>query len=429
MSAIITPQFRIQNAQAFIDDVLGGTFYMAIGRVTPWGEYPAEGEIAQTDLQPPFPAATSQVINLLWRDLIAGKKIQSDRVQLTVQRWDWESGEVYSRYESNDEALFRRRFYVLTDEYNIYKCIDNSDGGPSTDKPDHVQGLETYSDGYVWAYMGSISIDDVNKFLTEQHMPVRLPGGYTAPTTGGPIHTLSILDGGSGYSVGDSITVSGDGIGFAATVSALGAGNQISEISISNQGSGYNWADVVVTSTAGEDAVIQPNIQPRGGHGHNIQEELGQYYVTVNVPLLYDEDGAFTVQNDYRKIAIMSDLSSSSQDLISFTTQIDVQLTVPSTEFTPDEIVTNGTGATARVVDFVPQVGGESGVLRVVRVQGTFSQSDTISGETSIVEGTINSVTDSDVTHYVGKVHYIENRRPILRSADQVEELRITIEW
>lgn len=101
-------------------------------------------------------------------------------------------------------------FYVMTDEFNVYKCLDNNNNSPSTVKPTGTQ-IEpiVLSDGYVWKYMYNVPIGLRNKFLTGDQIPV------TSALTNqfynnGSLDTISILNKGAGYTSA-TILVNGDG--------------------------------------------------------------------------------------------------------------------------------------------------------------------------------------------------------------------------
>lgn len=101
-------------------------------------------------------------------------------------------------------------FYVMTDEYNVYKCLDNNNNSPSTSKPIGTQILPIeLSDGYVWKYMYNVPIALRTKFLTEDQMPV-----ITALTqqfySAGGIETVIIENVGTDYTAA-TLIVSGDG--------------------------------------------------------------------------------------------------------------------------------------------------------------------------------------------------------------------------
>jgi hypothetical protein len=101
-------------------------------------------------------------------------------------------------------------FYVMTDDFNVYKCLDNNNGALSTDKPlgTQIDPIKT-DDGYVWKYMYNVPINLRNKFLTEDQMPV-----VSALTnqfySNGTCDTIVINNKGAGYTTA-TITVVGDG--------------------------------------------------------------------------------------------------------------------------------------------------------------------------------------------------------------------------
>src|SRR6056300_1761866 len=119
---------------------------------------------------------------------------------------------VYSMYRDTDEDMYDRQFYVLTNEYNVYKCLYNNKGGASTVKPTGFSTSSfTTSDGYTWKYMYTISLGDANKFLTSVHMPVKTITASDGSTesdrqlavqnaaVNGAIEVIETVNVGSGY--------------------------------------------------------------------------------------------------------------------------------------------------------------------------------------------------------------------------------------
>ena len=101
-------------------------------------------------------------------------------------------------------------FYVVTDEYNVYKCLDNNNGGLSKIKPSGTQLDPIKStDGYIWKFMYNIPINLRNKFYTDEYIPV-----VSALTnhfySNGTIDNVYITNRGQGYSSA-IVSVSGDG--------------------------------------------------------------------------------------------------------------------------------------------------------------------------------------------------------------------------
>jgi hypothetical protein len=101
-------------------------------------------------------------------------------------------------------------FYVMTEDFNVYKCIDNNNNSFSTVKPlgTSITPILT-ADGYSWKFMYNVPINLRNKFLSDDQIPV------TAALTNqfysnGSLDSIIILNKGTGYSAA-TITVTGDG--------------------------------------------------------------------------------------------------------------------------------------------------------------------------------------------------------------------------
>ena len=133
---------------------------------------------------------------------------------------------------SGAQKLEDARFYVMTDEFNVYKCLDNNNGALSINKPIGTQVLPiTLADGYVWKYMYNVPIALRTKFLTSSHMPV-----ITALTqqfySAGGIEAVIIENIGKDYNAAN-IIVSGDGYLESDPVF-------LNTVNITTEGSGYD---------------------------------------------------------------------------------------------------------------------------------------------------------------------------------------------
>ena len=76
----------------------------------------------------------------------------------------------------------------------------------------------------------------------------------------------------------------------------------------------------------------------------------------------------------------------------------------------------------------------KNNVMRLNRIQGDFTSNstvNTITGATSGGTATIitNGVSDPDMKPYSGDILYIENRKPVVRLDDQVEDFKIVLEF
>lgn len=130
-----------------------------------------------------------------------------------------------------EQKVENTKFYVMTDAFNVYKCLDNNNGGISIVRPTGtpVEAIKT-SDGYVWKFLYSVPVALRNKFLSNAYLPVTnaLQNQYYS---NGSIKTARIDSMGSGY-ISASISVQGDGYLEADPI-------YITSFNLTNQGSGY----------------------------------------------------------------------------------------------------------------------------------------------------------------------------------------------
>lgn len=111
---------------------------------------------------------------------------------------------------NNGYTLEQSKFYVMTDNYNVYKCIDNNKNAASTYKPSGTsKDPIAYPDGYVWKYMYNVPLALRSKFLTSDLVPVTTSIKNQYYNNGSIVNTRR-LSGGSGYTYA-TIVVDGDG--------------------------------------------------------------------------------------------------------------------------------------------------------------------------------------------------------------------------
>ena len=551
MPAIVTNKFRIHNAKQFVEafdevtftagaaitdasGLLNTNMYLFIGKVTAWAD----------DTAPPTPTdSVSNTVYNHWRDMIAAKKIGSTDVSHVCPRYNWTSGSNYFAYNSANNALFDQQFYVMTDDYNVYKCLaNNNSGGTSTTKPSGTgTSIITTADSYKWKFMYQISAARALKFVTPSYFPTQrvrkandaianttdssfqydveiaantsgngaievahvtnggtgytfeagtVQGGHTETTTtakitGAGLATDAIVDcdiyftsdsgsgvtgkggtitdyqsgtqvvtwtpalasanvpaDGDGYSIGPKITITGDGHGANVRSTNTSAGI-IGDIVVVAGGNNYGNAVATVSTNAGSSGSITPIIGPRGGHGDDAIEELGGFFVMVNSRLEYGESGNFTTNNDFRKIGLLAQPLYANGDVATAST-IDQCATITvqswnSTAFSEDEEVTGAlSGAKGKVVDFknnnttlrlVDITTGTSTTNGYDGIAGSFRANESITGGTSGGSANTNGVVGGDLQKFSGDVLYIENRSPVTRADDQIEDVKLIIEF
>ena len=60
---------------------------------------------------------------------------------------------------------------------------------------------------------------------------------------------------------------------------------------------------------------------------------------------------------------------------------------------------------------------------------GTFQTSETISAGTSSASGTSSALGNPEVAADSGDIMYLEHRRPINRASDQIEDIKLVVEF
>jgi hypothetical protein len=200
--------------------------------------------------------------------------------------------------------------------------------------------------------------------------------------------------------------------------------------------SGSNYSNATVTISAntsfGTGATADPVIPPRGGHGSNAREELGGSFVMTATSFEGTEANTVPVENNIRTFGLIRDpllRNGNVANTINFDMTTRLTLSGATGDFTSDEKITGGTsGATANVVSFANTNSANSaGVLRVINITGRFQNNEVITGSTSSRTATISPLANSDLTFYKGDVLYVENRTPITRSTDQIENFKIIL--
>ena len=158
-------------------------------------------------------------------------------------------------------------FYILTDDFNIYKCLDNFNNSPSTVKPtDIAYEAFTLSDGYKWKFTGTVPIYLRNKFLTDFQFPV-FNSINSQFYSRGEIKTVNVTNTGNGYTFA-RIIVSGDGYSEKDPYIITG-------VNINNTGDNYTTANVNIDFpiSGGADWVANANLVV----GQIINYENNQY--------------------------------------------------------------------------------------------------------------------------------------------------------
>ena len=369
----------------------------------------------------------------------------------------------------------------------------NTTGQNATEEPTTAGGnynsstgiyTETTGAKYIWKYMYTIPTDDVLKFLSSDFLPIVLPAntsrtGVVAQAVEGAVDVVLIEDAGSGLPTSQTLYtgIKGDGSNGVVKFVTNGSGTIISA-EIQARGSGYTYGNVLlgngnlfsdaglssaVATGASAVGALEVILPPEGGHGSDHETELNGKRVMTNIRLTYSEgSGDFPVDNDFRRIGIIADpynwgtTTFSTADTLSGLKA--VKITGATADFTVDEKITQTvTGGTAygTVVSWTLDSGSTTaGVLKYIQTNDAHTDqgvvrafesngSNAITGEQSTASGTVDTGYGStllgvtfasglaapEIENNSGNVIYVENRRLITRAPDQIEDIKLVIEF
>jgi hypothetical protein len=431
MASIVTSKFRVHNAEQFVEsfsEASNTIMYLFIGKPTAFPD----------DNSPPTPVnSTANIEFTPWREMYGAKRVNTSDVTHAIERYDWTSGTVYDYYDDQDTNLLEDDFYVMTDEYNVYKCLWNAGGTTSTSKPTGKSTTEFIAgDGYVWKYMYTVSTSNALKFLTNDYIPVQTLASddgsdqwdVQTAAVDGAIHIVEVTNGGSGYTDSANLAVSISGDGTGATANATVVANVVTAVTVTAIGSGFTSATVSFSGGGGANAAATAIISPKGGHGANAIEELGGKYVMLNVRLDGTEGNTISTANEFRTVGLVRNpfLYDTSDRATASTYRQTYKYTLSgvSGTYVLDEVVTSGSN-TATVVEW-DSVG--SILYTTLPLNQEFANAAVVAGAGGAT-GTIAVIDDPGLEPYSGDLLYVENRVPIGRADDQIEDVKLVIQF
>ena len=489
MPAIITNKFRRHNAEQFVEsftEAASTKYYLSIGRPQPFdtltrGDLRTENQGVDTGPLSPVDSIGDEFY--YYDDLLAAKLVQTSDISYVIPRRNWTTGTVYDYYRhdygnritgttttqtanSGASNLFDATFYVVSSTFNVYKCLDNNGGANSTVEPTGTStSILATADGYKWKYMYSLTATQQINFLSTDFMAVATDATVSSAAIDGAINIIKIKSAGTGGLDGTYTSIPIRGDGSSGTVSVTISSGSISSVTITNAGSGYTYAyirlaDIVSAGATGlTGAELDCIIEPRGGHGFNAINELGGYYVMLNVNFEGSEtanSGDFTTANDFRRVLIIKDPDSggsaaSANTLRGVKAIVLASSPTPGTFTVDEEINQATTGAVGKVVEW----DATNRILYYIQTRfndhgldsngnlTAFSGANVITGQSSSATGTpdtsVSSTVDNvsftsgyataEIDEDTGDVIYVENRAPITRASDQTENVKLIIEF
>lgn len=323
MAAIITDQFRVINANNFVDSVIDGTnsYYTFLGLANPTiAGYGRTSTWNSTTVQPPSPIDNISYVNHVYDTMLFGRKILPGDVRRLVRKVQWTKGTSYDMYRhdystnnrslvSNSSRLYSANYYIINQDFQVYICINNGSAGitsvasASLDEPTFTDlepsAAGTSGDGYLWKYLFTVPPADIVKFDSTEYVAV--PNEWLNSTdneikvvrdngdstvNNNQIKVVSIDEQGEGYaflSTPVEVDILGDGTGGKVRIQTNTNG-QIISATVTAGGQGYSFGRVDLSSINGSAtkfAKLTPIIPPSRGHGYDLYKELGTDKVLI----------------------------------------------------------------------------------------------------------------------------------------------------
>ncbi len=332
MPAIVTDQFRILNANNFVESVESdkNSYYVFIGLPNPTGTPSPSVQVGygrsegwNTTGNTPKPIDSFSDIAHTGDTMMYGKRIASANIRRIIRRIDWTAGNRYEMYRDdystksgkqspiNDSSrLYGANYYVMNSEFKVYLCISNGSTG-SNPKGNISQDEPTFTDlepsragnsgdGYVWKYLYTVSPADILKFDSTEYITV--PNNWSESTdaqikairengdstiNNNQIKHVYIESGGGKYAegLGQEVDILGDGTGAKARVDVVN--KVVTNVTVSSGGKGYSYGLVDLGALqdsahpSNQRANLIPIIPPSLGHGYDLYKELGTDRVLI----------------------------------------------------------------------------------------------------------------------------------------------------
>lgn len=291
-----TTNFSYRNINEFIDYVQSGqaNLYAFVSRSQPW----------EDDTNPPSPILSQSEQHKAWDDMMLLRKVRFTDIVPGIRRVPWNPGVVYDEYDDTRD-LQNDNFFIFTEpEHNVYICIDNNNGAPSTVKPNHrSENVVEEADGYKWKYMTTVSVSLLNKFLLNDFVPIEENEEIVESASPGAIEHLKVENGGTDYPINRSVNdtnelpvfIEGNGTQVTtARASITVIQGSITSVSLTDGGAGHFYGPGVEFPVAIRQ--VTPNGTIQNAYGIATTDLDGVIdSVTVRVPGSGYQQGEVTI--------------------------------------------------------------------------------------------------------------------------------------
>ncbi len=464
-------------------------YYIGIGRTQPWA--PPDSDTAPPSPDPSRKSSMEYRENLQTLMRVKDASHVVSRYNWTnggiYSGWN---NKFHSNNLFIAGGQFEHPFYVMTGNNAVYVCIKqgkdaNGLEANSVIQPSDASGevFET-SDNYQWKFLYTVSTAATQKFLTSGYLPTEkiidsADGGppyddldpfekeqllIQKEAVPGQIVGVEIENGGNAYPDG-VYELSFDGVpltinGAVQTITPAYAwakcvGGSIVDVTMKDPNQldtfwfGENYYDATVKFTAGDpgsNSVLRAIPSQPYGLAADVRHDFNSTALMFHVLLDGNEDGNAIVDNDFRQVglirnpqvedsdgsgnAIVKTLNTNSTlalDAINFNLN-DVGVTLFLENLKGDNVITGQTSGAQAILNSVVD-----DLFYYTQVQSTGYLDFVVGEPIDISDGggstSVVGLAPTGVLKTTGDIYYIDSRRPFMRSEEQIEDIKIIIDF
>ena len=294
--------------------------------------------------------------------------------------------------------------------------------------------------GYSFAHIefpglgGTGAVGEVN--LGDADSLPALQSNVEGAAQNGTLDRVIVTTPGQDYAANDvQVTVEGDGTGAEASAYVNVSTGAITSIRVTNPGSGYSYANLVITNTAapGTGAAARAIVSPQGGHGSNAPRELFANNLGITVSFSDNDNRDLILGNDFRQIALIKNIkpyAGAADDVYRTNTGTACFIiTVDQADmgsYNADDAITSDDGGEFTVI----QKDADNNHVYLTSTNPLITENSILTNTTRNISNlSINSLTNPEVDNATGEIVYLDNRSPVTRSADQVEQIKALIRF
>lgn len=467
MSAIITENFRKNNAKRLLEDMAdpANRYYVGIGKSDAWKDQGVLTEDdAEFDVVPALGTLGDQteILNNLTTLIGITGSVYSQVIPNIAAK----TNHRHKAYNPYDPDCFYQTTvsgiemfpcYVVVSG-NVYLCLRSP--GPILPAYSFPSGVSTSripvynaDDGSVWVYVYSIAPEfpiNGNQFVTVPTEP-SVVNAETEMSVLDDIETASghlvfgftVINGGSGYvSAPTAQFIPFDTPGVPITLEATITSGTITSVVynagiVNNPGSWVKKPGYVsISGGGGSGAIVYPNVAPAAGIGSDPSQTLPSWYIGISVSAEEEifGDGAFI---PYRQISIVRNPTFdglTADPELSLRCLQYIQITsdsAPAPGFDATGAVISQTASQARAIgDYYDSVTRRLYFHQTYETGFTeFNSINTFTIGDELTSYVPEEIGNSEYDKESGEVLFAENRKKITRTGGQTEELTIILQF